>query len=308
MYAQLGLGCWSFAPGYREEFSASDSVQTIHAAVRSGIRHFDTAQVYGKGRSEQLAGQQLRRFRRKTPREELSLATKIFVTPNLTPRGFASRFETSLNRLCTSYLDVCYIHWPIRNYDFRPLLEVLQSFREAGKLRHIGLSNFPPDMIYTLSCFCEISYVQDAYSLLWRRPEDELLPLCRSLGIRFAAYSVLAQGLLARTPYPPQDWRSSLVFCRPEVRSRLGELLDAYRLKVSSYGLTPAQAALLWAAAAKGVHTVLIGSRTKQQLLHLTEVYGQKLPEELEEYLEEFSLRCGELLPAEEGNIFCRRW
>lgn len=307
MKTEIGLGTWAFGQDYWQDQEERDSIRTIHRALREGITHFDTAQAYGKGRSEQVTGQQLRRFRQTHPRDMLTIDTKIMLHPRMDAASLRKAVEKSLRRLCISYIDTCYIHWPLGEFSYAPVLDELARLRQAHTIRHIGVSNFPPDLAETLARRWPITDYQGAYSLLWRGPDTRLIPFCRKSTIRFTAYGVLAQGILGDTPFPPSDNRSCLVFSRPPLAGKLSPLIEEYRRSCRAWGLTPAQAAFRWMLT-QGIDRVLIGTRTPEQLSHLLHNCRTPLPQELLDQLEQFSTRCMDLLPAQEDNIFSHRW
>ena len=212
MNSELGLGCWAFGDSYWPAISSDkmhrEAVRIIQAALRGGIRHFDTAQGYGNGVSEQITGQQLQKVR-----SSVSIASKTFNRPAETVE---KAIEKSLRRLCTDYLDIFYLHWPKPNRDQRPLVEALERARRKGLIRAIGVSNFTADQIEPLLSAGRIDYCQFGYSLLWRQPELNQVPFCRTHHIKMVTYSSLAQGLLAHSPewaetLPQSDPRRSLL-------------------------------------------------------------------------------------------------
>lgn len=187
--ANLGLGCWVFGEDwYWGKQSHSDSVKTIQAALRGGIKHFDTARSYSNGRSEQITGQQL-----KKNRDDVIVATK---TTWLPAEKIEKYIDISLNRLCTDRIDILYIHWPKPGIDFRPMMEALEKLRTAGKIKYIGVSNFTTNNMESLISAGKIDYYQTGYSLIWRFPEKEIIPYCLENKIKIVSYSSLAQGIL----------------------------------------------------------------------------------------------------------------
>ena len=146
MKSELGIGCWAFGDEYwtttDSTVSHRETVRVIRAALRAGITHFDTAQGYGNGVSEQVTGQQLRQIRR-----GVSIASKTYLRPASTVE---KGIEKSLRRLCTDYIDIFYLHWPKPSQDLRPHIEALERARQKGYIRAIGLSNFSAPQIQPL--------------------------------------------------------------------------------------------------------------------------------------------------------------
>ena len=180
MFAKLGLGCWAFGEDrYWGTQSHKDSVKTIQAALRGGIKHFDTARSYSNGRSEQITGQQL-----KNSREDVIIATK---TTWLPADKVEKYIDISLKRLCTDWIDILYIHWPKPGTDFRPMMEALEKLRSIGKIKNIGVSNFSIQDMELLKSTGSIDYYQTGYSLIWRFPEKEIIPYCIEKEIKIAS-------------------------------------------------------------------------------------------------------------------------
>lgn len=307
MKASLGLGCWAFGKDFHPDQRDADSVRTVHFALSRGITHFDTAQTYGRGTSEQITGQQVRRFRNRIPREKLTIATKLMITRHTDPLSVRRLVKKSIRRLCTSYIDICFIHWPVSGYDMRPVLRELDACRKEGLIRETGLSNFPADDLQALASQYKISWYQGPYSLLWRRPDEQLIPICRDLGIRFCAYSPLANGLLGGASAP--EGKTHLLFLQDHIWKHLSPMIQEMKQTVSQISrLTPAQAALLWVLQQPGIDLVLTGARNRTQLEQVTAAAETDIQEDLAAYFDEFSRRCSLLLPQDEDNIFAHRW
>ncbi len=259
----MGLGCWSFGgDNYWGPQKHTDSIKTIHAALRGGITHFDTAALYANGRSEQIIGQQLRKVR-----DKVTIATKSLYHP---PGSMQKAINTSLRRLGTDYIDIFYLHWPSKGKDFRPLMEILEKNRQQGKIRAIGVSNFTVPMMEGLLNCGRIDYVQTGYSLLWRQPEKKLIPFCRKNRIKIAAYSPLAQGILTdkfvSTPaFPAEDPRNKLVFFKEENREHLEYFLFRLKKIAVSSGIPASLLALAWLLAKEDIQLVIAGARTREQ-------------------------------------------
>ncbi len=260
----MGLGCWVFGEdSYWGHQNHRDSVKTLQAALRGGIKHFDTARSYGNGRSEQITGQQLRK-----EREKVVIATKSTWLP---ADSVAKYVDISLGRLCTDYIDIFYIHWPNSGKDFRPMFEGLEKIRQTGKIRYIGVSNFSIPEMDLLKSSGQIDYCQAGYSLLWRFPEREIFPYCVENGIKIVSYSSLAQGILTdrfniELKFPSGDPRGRLVFFHEDSYRYISEFLKKFKFLADKEGVKISQLALYWALSRPGVYTVLAGARTREQL------------------------------------------
>ena len=159
---KIGLGCWAFGQDLWQQ-EQSNSIKTIHYALRLGIRDFDTAQSYGKGKSEQVLTQQLRRFSNEINRSELSIATKITL-PHKTDQ-IKTLVSRSLKRMELTYLDILYIHWPDSKKELAPYLKELLILKEQKLIKAIGLSNFTLPLLKEAYTTTPIDYIQIPLSL-----------------------------------------------------------------------------------------------------------------------------------------------
>jgi len=262
--ANLGLGCWVFGnDNYWGSQNHKDSVKTLQAAIRGGIKHFDTARTYGNGRSEQITGQQLKKYR-----EDVLIATKSTWLP---AESVEKYLNISLDRLCTDYVDIFYIHWPKSGLDFRPMMEAIEKLRNSGKIKKIGVSNFSIKDMELLRNSGNIDYYQTGYSLLWRFPEKEIIPYCTNRKIKFVSYSSLAQGMLTdkfniSTRFTVNDPRNKLVFFYKDSYDRVKIFLNKFKELAGSGGFSMAQLSLKWILRQPWIDTVLAGARTREQL------------------------------------------
>ncbi len=207
----VGLGCNNF--GRRIDLDATRAV--VDAAFDEGINHFDTADIYGRGLSEEYLGEVLR-----GRRDQVILATKFGMDmgDGRGPRGsrrYAMRaVDASLRRLRTDVIDYYWYHEPDGVTPIRETLEALHEIVQAGKVRAIGASNFDADQLREAAAVAEehgltpFTAVQNEYSLLVREAEREVLPACAELGLGFVPFFPLASGLLTGkyrrgAPAPP---------------------------------------------------------------------------------------------------------
>ncbi len=262
--SRLGLGCWVFGnDNYWGRQNHNDSVKTLQAAIRGGIKHFDTARAYGNGRSEQITGQQLKKIRK-----DVLIATKSTWLP---PGSVEKYLNISLSRLCTDYIDIFYIHWPKSGFDFRPMMDVLEKLRSVGKIKKIGLSNFSIEDMELIRGSGNIDYYQTGYSLLWRFPEKRIIPYCSKRKIKIVSYSSLAQGLLTDKfnidmGFPSEDPRRNLVFFYKDSYKQVKFFLNSYKVLAEAEESSMAQLSLMWILDQPWIDTVLVGARTREQL------------------------------------------
>lgn len=275
----------------------------LHTARKIGIRHFDTAQGYGNGISEQITGQSL-----KVRRTGVSIATKTYYRP---PDTVRKGIEKSLSRLQSDYIDIFYLHWPKPDRDLRPHIEALEAARQAGLIRHIGVSNFRPEQISPLLEAGQIDFCQFAYSLIWRTAERELVPFCREKGIRMVSYSSLAQGILAHPPgwlssLEPSDPRKKLIPAAPHVRPRVERIVGELESLAEDLAVTIPQLSLAWNLHRRGFRYILFGARTEEQLRESYQASRISLPTKTLQQLDALTAPLAELF-SEEDNIFGHR-
>lgn len=289
------MGCWNFGGDYWRKQSREVHRKTLLAALESGITHFDTAPAYGNGESEQLLGQLLKKeLLKKNPetRKRLTVSTKFFPT---LPENVRKGLKRSLGRLLLDYIDIYYIHWPNEKCDMAGIMGELEIAREEGLIRSIGVSNFSVKQMEEVMKYGKPDYCQTGYSLLWRYPEEGVLPWCRREGIKAVAYSPLAQGLLkdrrageapgktetgtatTRTPlFPWDDPRRQLIFFRNE--RELEQLLSRLTAASGAHKIPLAEAALSWLAEGGKIDGILTGFRTPEQAAVLGKVTSSTSP------------------------------
>ena len=195
----VGLGCNNF--GRRVDLDGTRAV--VDAALAEGVTFFDTADIYGRGQSEEFLGQVL-----EGRREEVVLATKFGMDmgdgrgPRGSPEYIRHAVEASLRRLRTDVIDVYWYHRPDEETPIAATLEALDQLVQAGKVRAIGASNFSAQQIEQADSvarehdFTRFTAIQNEYSLLVRDVERDVLPVCERLGLGFVPYFPLASGLL----------------------------------------------------------------------------------------------------------------
>lgn len=267
----VGLGCNNF--GWRIDDNASREV--VEAAIAAGINLFDTADVYGEGRSEEFLGRSLRGRRR-----EVIIATKFGSKVDDRRQGARPEYirraaEDSLRRLQTDYIDLYQIHRPDPQTPIADTLGALDDLVKAGKVREIGCSNFSAQQLREAADAvpagaARFVSVQNHYSLYHREPEAEVLPECVRQGIAFIPYFPLENGLLTgkyRRGGPlPSGSRAEAgwgpkVFTEQNIQwaERLREFADRH-------GHTLLQLAVSWLAAQPAVASVIAGAKSAEQV------------------------------------------
>lgn len=202
----IALGAMAFA-GWYGSSDDDDGVRAIQRAIDEGITLIDTAEVYGRGKSEMLVGQAVR-----DRRDRAVVATKASMG---SPAYLHEAIDRSLKHLGLDYVDLYYLHRVDAGVPIEDSVGAMAEMVRAGKVRAIGLSEAGPDTIRRAHATHPIAALQTEYSLLQREPERDILPVTRALGITFVAYSPLHRGLLTgkiRTPadLPAGDWRGQV--------------------------------------------------------------------------------------------------
>jgi len=253
--SRMGLGCMSFAGVYGAADDA-ESIRAVRRAIDLGITFLDTANIYGNGHSEEVVGRAIQ-----GRRDEVVLATKFgyvlgptFGEIDARPEVVGPACDASLKRLGVDAVDLYYLHRVDPEVPIEETVGAMVALARAGKVRSIGLSEAAPGTIRRANGVHPVAALQTEYSLWWRDPERELLPLCRELGITFVAYSPLGRGLLSgeiRLPedIPEDDARRVHPRFQGEAFERNLELVREVERLAGERGCTAAQIALAWVLA-----------------------------------------------------------
>lgn len=254
----LGLGCMGLSFGYGPATDTRTATALLHAAVAQGVTFFDTAEVYGPFRNEELLGQALAPYR-----EQVVIATKFGFKDGHADAGLDSRperiravAEASLQRLQTDRIDLFYQHRVDPNVPIEDVAGTVKDLIAEGKVKHFGLSEAGADTIRRAHAVQPVAALQSEYSLWWREPEQSVLPVLEELGIGFVPFSPLGKGFLtgainADTAFAADDFRNSVPRFAAEARQANQVLVDRISAIAAAKGATPAQVALAWLLARK---------------------------------------------------------
>lgn len=253
-----GYGCMGLSAFYESAFKTSEEegIAVIRKAYELGIRHFDTAEIYGPHKNEVLVGKALSIY----PRDSYVLATKtgIDVTtfkPNGKPEYVRLACERSLKNLNLEYIDLYYIHRIDTTVPIEETMGELKKLQQEGKIKYIGLSEASANTIRRAHKITPISAIQMEWSLWTRDLEEEVVPTCRELGIGIVAYSPLGRGFLTGTIQNPadlgeNDWRK--VGCprfEEENLKKNLKLIEVVKSFAEKKGCNVGQISLAWVLA-----------------------------------------------------------
>lgn len=256
----LGLGCMGLSHGYGPATDTRQAIELIRAAVERGVTFFDTAEVYGPYLNEEVVGEALKPYR-----DRVVIATKFGFTfgddnkqqiLNSRPEHIREAVEGSLRRLKTDVIDLLYQHRVDPEVPIEDVAGTVKELIAEGKVKHFGLSEAGAQTIRRAHAVQPVAALQSEYSLWWREPEQEILPLLEELGIGFVPFSPLGKGFLtgaikANTTFGEDDFRRSVPRFAAEALAANEKLVDLLTALAADKGVTPAQIALAWLLAQK---------------------------------------------------------
>jgi aryl-alcohol dehydrogenase-like predicted oxidoreductase len=249
--------------GLGQPIDPKDGIALIRAAVERGVTFFDTAEVYGPFKNEELVGEALAPLR-----EQVVIATKFGFnidadgtqhqqSPlNSRPEHIREVAEASLKRLKTDYIDLLYQHRVDPSVPIDDVAGAVKELIQEGKVRHFGLSEAGVGVIRRAHAVQPVTALQSEYSLWWREPEAEILPVIEELGIGFVPFSPLGKGFLTgkideNTKFDATDFRNTVPRFSEENRKANQALVDLIGKYAAAKNATPAQIALRWVLAQK---------------------------------------------------------
>ncbi len=254
----LGLGCMGLSFAYGPALEKQSAISLIRAAHDLGVTFFDTAEAYGPFTNEELLGEALAPIR-----DQVVIATKFGFKGGDSAAGVDSRPEriravadAALKRLRTNRIDLFYQHRVDPNVAMEEVAGTVRDLIREGKVRHFGLSEAGVQSIRRAHAVQPVTALQSEYSLWWRDPEKEVLPLCQELGIGFVPFSPLGKGFLTgkideRTSFAKDDFRNIVPRFAPEARKANQALVDRLGSIAAAKKATAAQIALAWLLAQK---------------------------------------------------------
>jgi aryl-alcohol dehydrogenase-like predicted oxidoreductase len=257
----LGLGCMGLSFGLGPAVEKSHGIALIRAAAERGVTFFDTAEVYGPFTNEELVGEALAPYRGK-----VVIATKFgfkidigsgkFNGTDSRPARIRQAAEGSLKRLRVDALDLFYQHRVDPAVPIEEVAGTVKDLIKEGKVKHFGLSEAGVQTIRRAHAVQPVTALQSEYSLWWREPEAEVLPVLEELGIGFVPFSPLGKGFLTgaineKTQFDSTDFRNIVPRFTPEARRANQAVVDLLGSIAAAKNVTPAQVALAWLLAQK---------------------------------------------------------
>jgi len=254
----LGLGCMGMSHGYGPAADTTEMASLIRAAVEKGVTFFDTAEVYGPFANEELVGEALAPFK-----GEVVIATKFGIQTvdgkqvlDSKPETIRQSVEGSLKRLGVDAIDLYYLHRVDPEVPVEDVAATVKELVEQGKVKHWGLSEAGVETIRRAHAVLPVTAIQSEYSMMWRQPEEELLPVLEELGIGFVPFSPLGKGFLTgrfdrNATFGKDDFRSIVPRFTPENLDANQVLVDLVKTIAADRNVSPAQIALAWVLAQK---------------------------------------------------------
>jgi len=270
----LGFGCMGISFGYGPATTREDGLAIIRAAFEAGVTFFDTAEAYGPFTNEELVGEALAPMR-----DEVVIATKFgFKFENGKQAGLDSHpfhirevAEASLKRLKIDRIDLFYQHRVDPNVPIEDVAGAVKDLIREGKVKHFGLSEAGAQTIRRAHAVQPVTALQSEYSLWWREPEHEILPMLEELGIGFVPFSPLGKGFLTgkmndSTAFDPTDFRNTVPRFTEENRRANLAFVAWLKTFAEQKQATPAQVALAWLLAQKPWIVPIPGTTKRHRL------------------------------------------
>ena len=270
----IGGGNWEFGWGPQDD---SDSIAAIHRALELGVNWIDTAAIYGLGHSEEMVARALQQW--SGPRPYVFTKCTMRWHPDRTiwrslkAASLREELEASLRRFQVDAIDLYQIHWPNPEEEIEEGWETLARFKEEGKVRWIGVSNFKPSQMDRCRQIAPITSLQPPYSAISPDVEKETLPYCQEHNIGVIVYSPMKSGLLTGTmtkervaAFPLDDFRrNALAFQEPQLTKNL-QLADLMKSIGARHGRSAGEVAIAWTLRNPALTAAIVGMRSPKQV------------------------------------------
>lgn len=271
--SRIAYGTWQLG-GEWGTFDEDAAIAAIGHARDLGVNFFDTAQAYGFGVSEELLGRALRPVL-KSDRDSVIIATKGGVVQgggrDASPANLRRGVESSLRALGVDHIDLYQVHWPDPRVPQEETAAALQELVDAGKIRHVGVSNYDVPQMEAFARVRPVETLQPPYHLFRRGIDDEVLPYTIANDIGVLAYSPLASGLLTGavdegTTFAPDDWRSQASAFTGDALKKNLEVVRRLERFATERGISVGRLAIAWVLARPGVHAAIVGARSARHI------------------------------------------
>ena len=291
----VGLGTWAIGGDFWGRVDDQASIRAIQAGLDAGINLIDTAPAYGRGHAEKVVGEAV-----KGRRDQVVIATKCGIVrtlnsfeKDLKPASIRREIEDSLQRLGVDTIDLYQIHWPDEKTPLEDTVAELVKLHEAGKFRHLGVSNFDVPLMKEVMSITGLVSLQPQYSLLIRDIETDILPFCIEHNIGVLSYGSLGGGILTgKYAEPPKfekgDRRDKFYpFFKDPMWTKIKVLAAKLDEIAKMLGKPVSQVAINWANEQAGITTALVGVRTEAQAIENAGAGHWELTEEMLEDIDE---------------------
>ena len=283
----IGGGNWEFAWGPQDD---KESIAAIHRALDLGINWIDTAAIYGLGHSEEIVARALKSTSHKPlvfTKCSMRWHADRTIYRSLKAESLAEELENSLRRLGVETIDLYQIHWPDPPEQIEEGWEALARFKEQGKIRYIGVSNFNVEQMKRAQAIAPITSLQPPYSMLRRAIEAEILPFAQANNIGVINYSPMVSGLLTGkmtaervAALPADDWRRRAVEFKEPRLSRNMRLVELLREIGGGHNVSPGVVAVAWTLHHPAITAAIVGGRSAEQVEGLAPALEFRLSEE----------------------------
>ncbi len=284
----IGGGNWEFAWGPQDD---NESIGAIHRALELGVNWIDTAAIYGLGHSEEIVGRAVKSW----PGPKPLVFTKCerrwhedrSIYRSLKAGSLAEELEGSLRRLGVETIDLYQVHWPEPEEEIEEGWETLTRFREQGKVRWVGVSNFNVEQMERARRIAPITSLQPPYSMLRRAIEQEILPFTQEHKIGVINYSPMVSGLLTGAmtaervaAFPADDWRRRAIEFNEPRLSRNLRLVALLQEIGAGHGVGPGVEAVAWTLHHPAITAAIVGGRSGNQVEGLAPALAFRLSED----------------------------
>ena len=269
----IGLGCMGMSHGYGEPSDKKEMINLIHKAIDLGVTFFDTAEFYGPFTNEELVGEALKPYR-----NNVVIATKFGIklenfkqVLDAKPETIKKSVEGSLKRLNIEAIDLYYLHRVDPNTPIEEVALTIKDLIKDGKVKNWGLSEAGANTIRKADSVCKLTALQSEYSMMWREPEKEIIPLLEELNIGFVPFSPLGKGFLTgifdkNSTFKNNDFRNILPRFEKENLEANQVLVELIRDIANKKNIKMSQVALAWVLAQKPFIVPIPGTRNLERL------------------------------------------